>query len=222
MKFKKIFGDKRIVGLAGDKSTGKTNNLMALIKDFREHNKTTNIYVFGLNEITLTWLNKLGNVYEVSSLTQLSNKKDSLIVLDEFQLLKINDKRNKDRLDQFVDFIYHNNNWLVLTTPSLREFNSIIGSKIERWLLKSLNINSLVNGSQIKSAVENYKGCHKSLDYLDIPHKKILIINEEYEQSVEVEHIKEIDNKLKNINIFDISKKSEKKSNSESKEKSGD
>ncbi len=202
MLLKEIFGNNRICALAGDKSTGKTNNLMALIKDFRRDNKKTPIYVFGIDEPTLNWLKKLGGVFEVSSLEQLANKKDSLIIIDEFVRLKLNNRRHKERLDSFVDFIYHNNNWVILSCPNLREYNSIIGSKIEGWLLKSLMISSLVNGSQLKEIVMNYNGRFKCINSIDIAEDKILIINNDYEKVIELEYIKEVDNKLNNIDIF--------------------
>ncbi|MEK6883364.1 MAG: AAA family ATPase, partial [Nanoarchaeota archaeon] len=127
MLLKEIFGDNRICALAGDKSTGKTNNLMALLKNFRNHNKQTKIYVFGIDEVTLKWLRRFNDVYEISTLEQLSDKKDSLIIIDEFQKLQLNDRRYKELLNKFVDFIYHNNNWAILSCPNLREYNSIIG-----------------------------------------------------------------------------------------------
>lgn len=214
-----IFGDYRIVGLAGDKSTGKTNNLMALVKDFRFLNTITPIYVYGLNEATLTWLMQFQNVFEISTIEQLSNKKDSLIIIDEFQKLRLNDRRYKELLDKFVDFIYHNNNWCILSCPNLREFNSIIGSKIERWALKSLSVNNLVNGSHLKDIVLAYNGRYKTLNDISIHPGQLLIINNDYERVLELEYIKDIDEKIKNVNIFNLSEKmSDKLSDKKSKQ----
>ena len=47
MILKEVFGKNRIIGLAGDKSTGKTNNIVALLINFRKTNKTTNVYMYG-------------------------------------------------------------------------------------------------------------------------------------------------------------------------------
>jgi hypothetical protein len=199
---KMVFGDTRIVGLAGEKNSGKTNNLMALLKNFRETNKTTPIYVYGLNNITLEWVMKLGNVSEVSSLDQLSNKENSLMILDEVQRLKLCDRRYKDVLDAFVDFIYHKNNWVIFSSPNIREFNSVIGSKIERWALKTIRFNNLINGSHLKDAVFNYNGKYKAINDIQIPVNKLLIINQDCERDITLEYIKEIDKKEKNENIF--------------------
>ncbi len=205
MKLKEVFGNCRIVGLAGEKDSGKTNNLIALIKDFRQHKKDVRIYVYGLEEPVLEWLNKnFKEIYEVSSLEQLATKKNCLIVLDEISKLNLNNRRYTEQLNLFVDFVYHNNNWVILSSPSLREFNSTICGKIERWVIKSINVNNLVNGSQLKEIVLNYKGRYKSINSIDVPRNELLIINPDYEKSIEMEYIKEVDTKVKNVDIFSI------------------
>ena len=75
MKIAEIFDDKRIIGMAGERNTGKTNNLMALIKDFRTYNKSTPIYYYGLEDSVVEWMEiSIKNSFEVSTLEQLSNK----------------------------------------------------------------------------------------------------------------------------------------------------
>ena len=203
-KLREIFGDKKVVGLAGEKSSGKTNNLMALVEEFRKGNKETPIFVYGLNEKTLKWVTELGNVFEISSLKQLRDKENCLIILEEFQKLNLNDRRYKDVLNEFIDFIYHNNNWVLFSSPSLREFNSVIGSKIERWVLKSLRVKDLINGSQLKDVVVDYKGRFKVLGDIRLKKNQMLSINEECENIIEVDYITKIDGKKLNINIFEI------------------
>ncbi len=220
MIIKEIFGNKKIIGLAGNKSEGKTNNLMALVKDFRKKNKITPIYVYGLNEICLNWLEKFGNIYEFSSMDQLIDKENSLIIIEEFQRLKLNDRRYRDILNEFIDFIYHNNNWVIFSSPNLREYNSVIGGKIERWILKSLSSRDLINGCQLKEEVLNYNGRFKILKNIRIDKNKILVINKDYEKVLKFEYIEDVDDKKENIDIFsskDIKKLSEKLSSKMSK-----
>ena len=207
---KDIFGDNKIIGLAGSKNSGKTNNLMQALKQFRETNKETPIYVYGLDNHTLKWIMTLGNVFEISSLKQLSDKTDALFILDEFQRLHLNDRRQKDVLDDFIDFIYHKNNWVIFTSPNLREFNSIIGSKIEGWCIKSLRVDSLVNGSQLKDVAKDYSGRFKSLGRITLRKNEMLVINEEYEKVLTFDYIEKIDKKKENIDIFAESKLSSK------------
>lgn len=218
MIIKEIFGESRVVGLAGEKNSGKTNNLMAMIKDFRETNKVTPIVVYGLNEGVLKWLNSnFKNIIEVSSINQMSKKTGCLIIIDEFQLLHINDRRYKDQLDKLIDFIYHNNNWIIFSSPNLREFNSVIGSKIERWCLKTMRCADLINGSHLKDKVMAYSGRFKSINDIIIDKDKILVMDDDSEKVVTVNYIKEIDNKLANKSIFEIVEEKDMKM---SKEKS--
>jgi hypothetical protein len=207
MKLQKIFGNKRIVGLAGDKDTGKTNNLVELVIDLRAKNKEVEIYAYGIEEGVMKILKEKYNVIEISSLRHLIGKKDCILLLDEFQKLKLNDRRYKDELDTFIDFIYHNNAYVVFSSPNIREFNSIIGGVIEVWLLKSVRVDKCINGSQLKKVIQDYKGKYKTLNSIQVPKDKLLVINDEEEVVIDCPYIEEVDLKKSQKNIFE--KKSE-------------
>ena len=194
MMLKKIFGDCRIVALAGEKNSGKTNNLIAMLKDY----KKAPIYAYGLPKEAIDYL----GAKEISSLRQLVHKRDCVIVLDEFQKLRLNDRRYKDELNDFVDFVYHNNVYVILCSPNIREFNTIIGSVIEKWLLKNVALDMCVNGSQLKKVINGYKGRYKVLNAIDIPKNELLVINNEEEIVLKLPYIKEIDNKKDNKEIL--------------------
>jgi len=209
-KLSKIFGKKRIIALAGNKHTGKTNNLIHLIEDFRKYNKTTEIYSYGLPGSVQKYLKLNYKVQEISSLTHLVKKKDCIIIVDEFQKLKLNDRRYKDTLDMFIDFIYHNNVYCILSSPNIREFNSIIGSIIERWLLKDVSLDSCVRGSQLRKIVDTYKGRYKTLGDISIEKGELLLINDEKEIIIKCPYVKEADSKKDNIDIWSIEKEVKK------------
>lgn len=198
---KKIFEDCRIAGLAGTKHSGKTNNLVSMIKEYREEKPDTPIYAYGMPEEVMTYLRRI-NVKEISSLKQMINKKDCLLVIDEFQRLKLNDKRYKDQLAEFVDFVYHRNVYVIFSTPNIREFNSIIGGVIEKWLLKTVRVDLCIKGSQLKEKVMEYNGRYKSLGCVFVPKNEILIINEEEEIILKSKYIKEADSKRKIKELF--------------------
>jgi hypothetical protein len=200
-KLHEVFKGIRIAGLVGNKNTGKTNNICQMIVEYRETEKKVPIYVYGLPEKTLKALEPY-NVKEISSLDQLVEKKRCIVVLDEFQKLKLNDRRNKDELNELVDFIYHNNVYLLLSSPNIREFNSVIGGVIERWLLKSVSINQCINGSQLKKVITDYKGRHKLLGSISLSKSDLLLINNDYEQLLHCPYFKEADSKLENKELF--------------------
>jgi hypothetical protein len=202
LKIEKIFKKVRIIGFAGDRHTGKSNNLVSLILDFRKQNKSTPIYVYGFNKEINDFLKGFG-VVEVSTLKQITIKRDCILIIDEFQKLRLNDRRYRDDLNDFADFIYHNNVRVILASPSLREFNNIIGSKIEGWILKSLNLGDLVNGSQLKRVVEEYKGNAKVFKSIQIPKSEILVINNDKEEIIKLNYIEEVDTKKGNKDLFE-------------------
>lgn len=203
---KRLFGGFRIVGFAGSRNKGKTNNLMDAIRDFRKINQTSHIYYYGLEEDLVNWIKQnIPLAFEISKLEHLSDKKDCLVVLDEFQKLNLNDRRYRELLNMFCDFVYHNNCWVIMSSPSIREFNSVIGGKIERWVLKSIKLHECINGSQLKMTVLNYKGRYKSINDLVVPNDKAIVINDGYEEIISFEYIKEADTKLKNKDIFSFS-----------------
>ena len=196
-----IFGKDRIIALAGEKNTGKTNNLISLIVDYRKTNTKTPIFAYGMAPSVMDYLKTIG-VRELSEMSHLIGKKDCIIVLDEFQKLKLNDRRHKDAKDKFVDFVYHDNIYVILSSPNIREFNSIIGGIVEKWLLKNVRKDLCVNGSQLKRMVEEYKGRYKSLDSIAVPIDKLLLINPIEEITVDCPYVKEADNKAANKSLF--------------------
>lgn len=198
---KKVFGDKRIVGLAGERHSGKTNTLCYLIVDYRKHKPQTPIYVFGMPCEVMTFLKKY-NVQEISNLKHLVHKKDCILILDEFQKLNLNNKRYHSEIAEFFQFVYHNNVYVILSTPDIREFNSIGGSLVERWALKTIREDMCVNGSQLKEVVNEYKGKYKSLKAIEVPVNELLIVNDDQEIVIQSEYIKEADSKKTLTNLF--------------------
>jgi hypothetical protein len=211
--FKTIFGKKRIIGYAGVRNSGKTNNIVALVKKFREENKHTQIYIYGFDKVTEDYLVALGNVFVISEINQIIGKTNAIFILDEVQRLKLTDRRYKDLLDSFVDLIYHseNNNYAILCSPNLREFNSVIGNRIDKWVVKSIRQADLINGCPLKKAVDNYKGRFKQLNDLVVPLNQLLILGEETEQILTLDYIQEVDSK-KNINDILLSEDCQDKS----------
>ena len=201
MSFKEIFKDCRISALVGNKNTGKTNNLFFLLQELRKENKDLMIYAYGMPESLKPLLIEL-DILEISSLSQMVKKRNSLFILDEFNRLKLNDRRYKDALGEFVDFIYHNNNYCLLSSPSIREFNSIIGGIVEKWLLKSVNLDDCVNGSQLKKVVEDYKGNFKSLGSIDLQPSDILLINNDKEVLLKCAYVEVADTKKNLKKVF--------------------
>ena len=201
-KLETIFGNTRIIGLAGNKNTGKTNNLVYLIKQQRKATPGLTICVFGFAPEVMNYLTQSLRCREISDIRHMNGKKNTLFVIDEFQKLHLNDRREKDRRDKIIDFIYHDNNLLLLSSPNIREFNSVIGGVIERWLLKSVAMDQCINGSQLKNIIKAYKGSRKVLDDLRVSVDELLLINDDEEKVFKCDYIEFADNKKENKSIL--------------------
>ena len=68
--------------------------------------------------------------------------------------------------------------------------------------MKTIRSSNLVNGSHLKDAVTAYSGRYKSINDITIPNNRLLIINPNFELEIELEYIKEIDDKIKAQSIF--------------------
>ena len=201
MTFKEIFKDCRIAALVGNKQSGKTNNIFFMIKELRKENKDLMIYAYGMPEGLTPLLIEL-DVLEIDSLAQMVNKTDCLLIIEEMQRLKLNDRRYRDDLGEFVNFVYHNNVYVLLSSPSVREFNSVIGSVVERWILKSINLDDCINGSQLKKVVEDYKGDFKLLGCIKLPLSDMLLINKLKKTVFHCDYVPEADTKKNLKQIF--------------------
>jgi hypothetical protein len=203
MTLKEVFVDCRVVGICGNRNTGKTNNIFFLLNQLRKEkkHKHTKIYAFGLPPSTHAYCKKL-NIKLIDGLNQLQGIKDAIIILDEFQLLGLNDRRNKELLQSFMGFVYHNNNYVLFCSPTTREYNSIIGGYIEKWLLKAMSISDVVNGSQLKQALINYKGHYKQLDYFNVPVDEFVVLNNIEQHIIKCDYVKVIDTKHKLKALF--------------------
>ena len=208
MTLEQIFKLGRIVALAGNRNSGKTNNLIYLIEQFRKHNSKTPIYLYGFPPEVMLYLKNF-NVKEIDSMRQLTSKRDCILIIDEMQRLKLNDRRYSEIKTEFSDYIYHNNVYCLLSSPNIREFNSVIGSIIEGWVLKSVDVADCVNGSPLKQAVDEYKGEYKTLGCIDMPKSHMLLINDQETKTIVCGYVAVADTKRlhKDLFVSEISQK---------------
>ena len=197
----KLFEHYRVFGCVGVTNSGKTNNLVFLVSELKKFNPDLSIVVYGFNKEVTDYLVGLG-CRNVDSLKQLSLVRDSVIFVDEFQKLKISDRRYKSLSDEFFDFIYHNNNWVILSSPNLSEFNKMVCRRVKVWFVKNLSIDDLVNGSSLKSALNDYMGVYKSLGRFNISKSSFLVLCDEQNFLFDCDYVKMVDSKKDNRFIF--------------------
>lgn len=188
--------------MAGIGSSGKTNALLYLLANFRGFCPNVEIYTYGLVDTVQEFANKELNAVEISSIDHLSSKKNSIIILDEAHLFGLSDKRKTEEINNFVAFINHSNNYCIVSTASLREFNSHLGGIVTKWLCKSIRQDQLINGSPLKRAVQNYRGRFKRLNDIILPLGKLLVLSDQREIIYDIPYLPQIDTKAALPDLF--------------------
>ena len=194
-----VFNDCRIAALAGEKNTGKTNNLVYLLLDFHKHNKDVQLVIYGFDEITTELLINKCKAKVVNHLAQLNEYRNSLFVLDEAQKLEIHDRKQKDIIDNLTAMIYHKklNNRLIISSPQLRTFNKQVCAVVQKWLIKSVYARSCINGSILKEIIETYKGSYKGYKSIIMEPNNMLVWHNSEDVVLNCGYIESIDEKRK-------------------------
>ena len=202
----KIFDNARIVALGASRHSGKTNNIVFLIKNLRDCGNDTPVYIYGLPKDVTRYCVRELNCKQISSLRHLANKKDCFLILDEIQSLRLNDRRYKSETNQFANFVHHNNVYVLLSSPEIRQFNTVIGGIVDRWLLKTSRSDQCVNGSPLKKAIEDHQGSQKSIisgvHVIKTEKNELIVSNNNEEVVIICDYIEEADSKLENKALF--------------------
>ncbi|MFA7287240.1 MAG: hypothetical protein WC055_00010 [Melioribacteraceae bacterium] len=192
----------RVAGLAGVGSSGKTNSIMYLLKNFHDLCPSVQIYTYGLTERTQEWATKNLKAIEVSCISHLSDKTNSIFFLDEVHLLGLSDRAKVSEVKAFASFLNHSNNYVVLSTSNIKEYNSTLCSIIGVWLLKTVKLNMTTNGTDLKRSIRDYRGRYKRLDDVILPVNKLLVLSDQRELVIDMEYIPEIDGKAELPDLF--------------------
>ena len=208
MVLKSLLKHNRVVGVVGNRSSGKTslvlNELIELKEDMNKNNIKFPVYVFGVEESLKPYLKTKGINFLYSTEDILDLKlKNCVIYIDEaanFFSLKTQDRETL-KFKRFITRINHNNCWLLLSTAESKFFNNLACSLINAFLVKATEFDMLVNGTWLKRLVMGLENCS---DYrLDIPINTFYTIDG---QAITTKHIytynKELDSKKNNINPF--------------------
>lgn len=191
MLIKEVF-KYNIVGLTGDTSSAKTNTLYYFINEIMKIDSKISVVVFGLKC-------DVSGVKHIFSIEELEKVKNSIIILDEFNVLfDIENRKNRQNIERILQFIEHNNNKLLLCGLP-EHFKKFISAKIRVFLFKGLTLASLINGSEMKNKIGGFQdvGGVKGTKILNLAKNELLIISD-YTKIVKIPYMKEYDTKKDN------------------------
>lgn len=198
-----------MVGIVGNKSSGKTSTALKLMLDMRQANPDKpKMYVLGV-EPQLKQLLAKNKIYMIESKEDILHMKsylrDSLIFIAEFGILfdGANKSREGKKINRFLDRIEHRNSKLMIDTARQGFYNKAISGHITACLVKETDYANLVNGSWINDAVRSIPSvddhrvvCEKGEAYL-VSNK------DEATQHITIDYDKRIDTKKGNTTLWD-------------------
>ena len=171
---RRLFKNNRVVGVVGNRSTGKSSlvlhELIELKADMKRKNIDMPIYVFGVERQLQPYL-------ETEDIHFLFNKediwessiRDAIIYVDEIANFVSTQTRDKqtEKFKRFIVRITHQNCWLIMSTSEPTFWNKLACSLINAFIIKETELESLVNGTWLKRLVY---GLERTSDYrVDMP-----------------------------------------------------
>jgi hypothetical protein len=198
-----LFKKHNVIGLVGNRSTGKTMLALTELINLKAEHPKTNVYVFGIDENLKPYLKTKGIRWLYSKHDVLDMKiKNSVIFIDEAGQFFSTATRDKetDKMKRFISRINHLNNYVILSTAEVSWFNKLACSLINAFLVKRVEFNNLVNGTWLKDRVE---GLETTSDYrLDIEANEYFILSEALTEKKTFEYDVNLDSKKSLVNPF--------------------
>jgi len=220
----KLFKKNKIIGIVGGTSTGKSMLALTEVMNIKEK-YDIDVYAIGVEEGLQPLLIKKG-------IRMIHNKEDildlkirnSVILIDEFASLFSPHKRDKqmEKLKKFFNRIQHLNDYIIISTAEEGFWNKFMCGVVKAFLVKKVEFDSLVNGTQLKRKV---KGIELTSEYrLDITNDVYYVISDEFTTKHSFPYNPIFDSKKNNVNPFKLSEikcenKSERKNERKSEKK---
>lgn len=213
MKLNELLSKHSVVGVVGNRSTGKSMSILKMLKDLKaEYNIP--VYVLGVEPTLHNVLLDNGICVLESTMDVLDLQiRNAVIWIDEFACMFSTQTKNKqlDKLEQFFDRVEHNNVKLILGTAREGFWNKFACARITAFVVKEIEYSSLVNGTWLKERVEAINSL--SPYRLECPKDTYYIVSNSlgFTHKHTIGYDATLDSKKENINLF-AHKKGEQKS----------
>jgi hypothetical protein len=205
MKIVDIFKKHSIIGVSGNRSSGKTMMVLTILKDIRRKYPAVKMAAMGINPELNPVLERYGIDVIESKMDILDLRiTDTIIYVSEIATIFNTRNKNKqqDKLERFIDRIDHQNCKLIIETAREGYYNKFACGRVKAFLVKTTDYESLVNGTWLNERVQAIQStsdyrveCEKGEYYLvtntgELTTKHTFPYNEEF------------DTKKKNIDLF--------------------
>jgi hypothetical protein len=190
----KLFDEPRLIGMIGDRNSGKSNMLYWLIKALRE-SYHFNLFYYGLRA-------KITNALQIFSVEELEIVHDSIVIIDEFaSLFDVDDRTQKKQIENTLRLINHNNN-VILLCGLPENYRKFIASKLDAMIFKQSSIGDAINGSMVKKRIINYGGDERGSAMLAMKQDEAIVYDGIHYYKATIPYVQDGDTKLKNESIL--------------------
>jgi len=194
----KLFQEPKLIGLIGDRNSGKSNLLYWLISELREEYQF-HLFYYGLRA-------RISGAVQIFSTEELEVIHDSIVIVDEFAtLFDVEDRRQKKQIENTLRLINHNNN-VILLCGLPENYRKFIASKLDSMIFKQSNIADAINGSMTKKRIVNYGGNERGSAVLALRLDEAIVYDGEHYYKAVIPYVQEGDTKLKNEPILKTKK----------------
>lgn len=193
-----------VVGVLGNRGSGKSSCVLSLLEDIKDAYPSVNICVLGIEPRLYDVCKYMGIKVLLSTMDVLDLRiKNSIIFIDEMAMLfdTRSASKQRDKLMNFFDRIEHNNCKVIVGTAREGYFNKFMCSRITGFIVKEIEYASLVNGTWIKERVKGIVNCS---DYrLEVDRDKYYLIDTVTESEMfTFDYREHWDSKIDNKDLF--------------------
>ena len=179
---------------------GKTHTLCTIIEEYKKQFNGT-VTTFGFRDELLNLL----NVKSFSSLIELEEIRNSIIIVDEAgALFDLEDRKKRRQIESTLRLVNHRNNKILLSgLPT--DFKKFLCAKSKVFIYKTLMISDLINGSMAKEILMQYRGPGLGTHTLLLDKGTMLCFDGTFWKET-IPYNEKYDTKVNNENLFKKSK----------------
>jgi len=189
-----LFKGPSVIGIVSDGNQGKSNLIYWILEELSKKYNFRK-YAYGLRC-------GIVGVVPVSSVEEIEQIRNSLIIIDEFSsLFDLENRKERNSIENTFRLLFHNNNIVILSGHG-ENFKKFISAKCSSVIFKKSTIADLINGSSIKNVLLNYKGMERGSTILNLKENEAIIFDGLHYTKIDIPYLSQYDTKAKNVPIF--------------------
>ena len=203
----KLFNKHSIIGMVGNRSTGKSMTMLGALIEYRKKYPDIPIYVYGVEEAVIPILEDKYNIITLESKRDITDLAltECVIWVDEFAMIFDTKSSSKQlsKLEAFFDRLEHRKIKFIFGTAREKFFNTFACSRMTLAIVKEIEYDALVNNTWLK---DNIKAINSMSEYrLECPIDRCFVVSKKggLVTKHKSSYYKELDTKQFKKSVFD-------------------